>query len=522
MIINKSTNRKHIIAIFLGLFLISFTACTKKFDALNTPQDQIVADKVDITLLGQAFAESVFYGLCGDNQSFQRSESLFADEYAQYFGTIEPNFDSGNFTEVTSWTNRYYNDVYSRALPQLFFVEQYTSQHAMPLENAIAKVWRVEVFHRISDFFGPVIYSQFGNAKTSVPYDSQEAVYHDFFTTLDSAVTVLKQQSGKNAFGTNDLVFNGDANKWLAFANSLRLRLAVRVAYVDPALAKQQAEKAIADGVMTDNTQNATVRCSANSLNFYAAITYIDEFRMTATMQSVMVGYNDPRISVYFDPAVSGGGYKGIRNGLPRVEKGTFLKDPYSFINTKWRPLARGGTNPPMPVMQAAEVYFLKAEGALRGWNMGGTALDFYNQGIRVSLMGTTTSTAPQIEAYVTSMNTPVAVADKWNTPPMSDIPVKFESTSGFERQLQQIITQKWIAIFPDGWEAWSERRRTGYPVGYPIIQSFNPDINENGMMRRLQLTTGEISNNLSAVVEARKLLNGPDKNYTKLWWDAK
>jgi hypothetical protein len=521
MFFNKN-NYKACIPFLGGLIMILGMGCTKNFDDINTPENQIIADKVDITLLGQAFAESEFYGLCGDNQSFQRSESLFADEYSQYFGTIEPNFDSGNFTEVTSWTNRYFNDLYSRALPQLLFVEKYTRDNQMDLANAIAKVWKVVVYHRITDFFGPIIYSQFGNEQISVSYDSQEDVYHDFFKTLDSAVAVLKQQGGKNAFGTNDLVFNGDADKWLRLANSLRLRLATRIAYVDPTLAKQQAEQAVADGVMTDNLQNAMVRCSVNSLNFYAAITYIDEFRMTATMESVMVGYNDPRISQYFDPAVDGGGYHGIRNGLPRVDKGTFLKDPYSFINTKWRPLARGGTNPPMPVMKATELYFLRAEGALRGWNMGGTAMELYNDGITTSLKETTASTDQEIDNYVNSLSTPIAVNDKWNTPPMSDIPVKYDADGGFERQLEQIITQKWIAIFPDGWEAWSERRRTGYPVGYPIIQSFNPDINENGMMRRLQFTTGEISNNAEAVEEARKLLHGADKNYTKLWWDAK
>jgi hypothetical protein len=175
-----------------------------------------------------------------------------------------------------------------------------------------------------------------------------------------------------------------------------------------------------------------------------------------------------------------------------------------------------------MPVMKATELYFLRAEGALRGWNMGGTAMELYNDGITTSLKETTASTDQEIDNYVNSLSTPIAVNDKWNTPPMSDIPVKYDADGGFERQLEQIITQKWIAIFPDGWEAWSERRRTGYPVGYPIIQSFNPDINENGMMRRLQFTTGEISNNAEAVEEARKLLHGADKNYTKLWWDAK
>jgi hypothetical protein len=507
---------------FSGMLFLGGLSCTKKFDEINTPENQIVASKIDATLLGQAFAQALFYGLNGDNQAFQRSHSLFSDEYAQYFATVESNFDSGNFTEVTSWTNRYFNDVYSRAAPQLLFVENYTKEKGMALANAIAKVWRVEMYHRISDFFGPIIYSQFGNGKTSVSYDSQEAVYKDFFKTLDEAAAVLKQEAGKNAFGNDDLVFGGSADKWLKFANSLRLRLAMRIVYVEPALAKAEAEKAVAAGVMTSNADNAMVKTTINNLNFYAAITYIDEFRMSATMQSVLTGYNDPRIVEYFEEAEVGGGYKGIRNGLPRVEKGAFLEPLHSFIDIKWRPLARGGTNPPLRVMAASELYFLRAEGALRGWNMGGTAKDLYNDGIRTSITEYTKASSAVIDSYIVSTATPVALNDKWNTPAMSNIPIKYDEGGNFELNLEQIITQKWIALFPDSWEAWSERRRTGYPKGLPIIESFNPNIPVTGMMRRLKFTTGEIASNNAAVIEARKMLKGSDDNHTRLWWDAK
>lgn len=519
-----TTNIKNDRSMVIGLLitLLSLGGCTDKFDEINTPKNLIIADKIDVTLLGQAFAQAQFYGLNGDNQAFQRSHSLFSDEYAQYFATTEANFDSGNFTEVQSWTNRYYNDVYSRASPQLLFVEDYTEKNGLVLENAIAKVWKVEMYHRISDFFGPIIYSEFGNAQTSVNYDSQEDVYHDFFKTLDEATAVLKQHSSEKAFIADDLLYEGDASKWLVFANSLRLRLAMRIVYVEPELARQEAEKAVADGVMMNNTDNAMVKTSLNSLNFYAAITYIDEFRMSATMQSVLMGFNDPRVVDYYEEAEDGGGYKGIRNGLPRLEKGAFLEPTHSFIDIKWRPIARGGTNPPLKVMSAAEVYFLRAEGALRGWNMGGSVKDLYNEGIRTSMREWENSSTSNIEAYITSTNTPMAINDKWNTPAMSDIPVRFEETGDFERKLEQIITQKWIGLFPDSWEAWSERRRTGYPVGFPIIESFNPDVSENMIMRRLKFTTGEHSNNAVAVDAAKALLNGPDENSTKLWWDAK
>src|SRR5690606_29967224 len=117
------------------------------------------------------------------------------------------------------------------------------------------------------------------------------------------------------------LIYNGDADKWLTFANSLRLRLAMRVAYVDPALAKAQAEKAVQDGVMLDNSENAGVLSTTNNVNNLSSITYHYEFAMSASMESVLVGYNDPRLSVYFAEARGGGGYIGVRNGLTTADR---------------------------------------------------------------------------------------------------------------------------------------------------------------------------------------------------------
>jgi hypothetical protein len=99
---------------------------------------------------------------------------------------------------------------------------------------------------------------------------------------------------------------------------------------------------------------------------------------------------------------------------------------------------------------------------------------------------------------------------------------VQYLSSASFEKKLEQIITQKWIALYPDGWEAWAERRRTGYPKGYPLINSLNPFVAKDAMIRRITFSSSEISNNNVALLQAIKLLNGPDRNDTKLWWDAR
>jgi len=104
----------------------------------------------------------------------------------------------------------------------------------------------------------------------------------------------------------------------------------------------------------------------------------------------------------------------------------------------------------------------------------------------------------------------------------VANIPVAWDAAGDFETNLEQIITQKWLALYPDSPEAWAERRRTGYPVGYSIILSLNPDISENELFRRMTFVDRERSDNTAATSAAEALLNGPDANTTRIWWDAK
>lgn len=514
---------------FLVVMLLSLVSCTDNFSALNTPDNQIVADQVDASLLGQAFAQAQYRGMYGLHWQFQISEALFADLYAQYFATTAENFDSDQYVEVGRWSDLAWSSFYAEAAPQIHFVEQFSGEQGLDVQHAVAKIWKVQTFHRITDYWGPIIYSEFGNGETSVAYDAQEEIYNDFFVKLAEAVDVLEQNRGGSAFGSNDQIYGGNVGQWITFANSLRLRLAMRVRYVDESLARQNAEAAIAGGVMMSNADNAEILTTPNSRHPYTTITDWGEFRMSSAMESVLEGYDDPRTSVYFSPAIDGdtdgdgSPYEGMRNGLPRTDKGSVLNPQYSDMGVDWLNDNRGGTNPPIRVMGAAEVYFLRAEGALLGWNMGGSAAELYNEGIRMSLSEDRIgASGAEIEAYINSTSTPISPEDRWNSPPLSDIPVAFESAGSEERQLEQIITQKWLALYPDAWEAWSEYRRTGYPDLYPIVESANVNISEDETIRRITFVDGEYSNNQAAVEAAVGLLGGPDQNDTRLWWDAR
>jgi hypothetical protein len=519
MIPHKSKYRNWVTG--LAVIALSVSSCTNNFDELNIPKDKIIADRVDASLIGQAFAQSQYEGMYGQAYSWQQAQNLYSDLYSQYFATSADYFDSDQYLEIKSWSSVAWDRFYGTAAPQLFFVENLTAKNNMATENAIAKIWRVQLYHRITDYWGPIIYSQFGNQQTSVAYDTQEFIYKDFIKTLDEAVNVLKQtKDNSGPFAASDLTYGGNVQKWLVFANSLRLRLALRMVYTDPALAKQEAEKAVADGIMLKNEDNAAVATTLITRNPISTVISWGEFKMSATIESILTGYNDPRLGVFFSKT-SSGTYKGLRNGLPRTER-AIAGNVYSTPGPMYSDVANGGTNPAIRVMSTAEVFFLRAEGALRGWNMGGTAESLYNEGIKASIKERTTASDNEIQAYIASSAKPAAIQDKWNTPAASDLPVKYQSTAGFEAQLEQIITQKWIALYPDGWEAWAERRRTGYPKGLPIVESLSPAVPVNQQMRRLTFAQSEITNNAEAVRAAQGLLGGTDANATRLWWDKK
>ncbi len=508
------------------LMAFVLTGCTKGFEDLNTDPLalNIGALEESQVLQGQAFAQAQYYSVNGLHWRFQISQNLFSDIWCQYYATTASGFDSDRYVQVGRWADLAWESFYGQAAPQIKLVEDLSEANGNDVGNAMAKILRVHAYHRITDYWGPVPYSAFGNGELTVPYDSQEAIYSDFFVTLDDAVAKLKANAGGSSYAGSDRIYSGDAGKWLKFANSLRLRLAMRIKYVDPGKAKSEAEKAVADGVLEDNADNAFVATDDTNRNPLETITDWGEFRMSATMESILEGYTDPRMPEYFAPALDGDSdgdgspYEGLLNGQTKVSLETSKNSGHSDLATKFIDVAKGGTNPPIEIMNAAEMYFLRAEGALEGWAMGGTAQSLYEQGIRTSMTQWTGADGAAIDAYIASSAAPVPF--EAGAAPVATIPVAFGADAA--TQFEQIITQKWIALYPNGWEAWAELRRTGYPQQYARIESENPDVGVNEIMRRMVYVQSEFDTNGEAVSAAIALpeMAGGDKNSTHVWWD--
>lgn len=494
--------------------IVAVMSCTKEFDEINTNENSISAlGAAELPFLFSKAQSSATHNVWG----YQIAQNLFADQYAQYFACTATYFPSDRLVIRMDWVGAAFNPMYTDVVPQLQTIMEETE--ASSAENAIASIWWVYTFHRVTDYWGPIPYFNAGKPGLGVPYDPQEAIYDDFFKRLDEAVTVLKGKTGETPFGSFDLIYGGDVNKWIKFANTLRLRLAMRISKVNPTRAKSEGEAAYASGVLqTSPDDDALVKRSDKGQDWNGlSIMDWNEFRMSASMESVLKGYNDPRMEIYFRPAANGG-YHGLRNGLSVAQLGEPLSSNDANSNKGERWSSTTGLETPSNVMCTAEAYFLRAEGALLGWNMGGSAQELYEAGITNSMKQWGITDNAVITAYINSMNTPVAPGDLLNSPPMTDIPVKYDPA----RALEQIATQKWLALYPEGMEAWADYRRSRALKLYPVANSDNPEITDTRTqwIRRIPFLLSEYQNNKVETEKATTLLNGPDKVTTPLWWD--
>jgi len=514
-------------------------SCTKSFPDTNTNKNTISTIGPSTLPFLFSHAEDLATVNAGN---YQVAQNLFADQYAQYFACEATYFPSDRLVIRQDWVGANFNPYYSGVLPALQTV--FSSTDSLSAEHALGEIIWVLAFHKATDYWGPIPYFSAGKITTSVPYDPQAAIYDDFFKRLTAVDAILKTHAGANAFGAYDLIYAGDVNKWIKFNNTLRLRLAMRISKVDPTRAKTEAEAAVAAGVMTTSASDDgfIIRSAVNGDNNGLSImSDWNEFRMSATMASVLKGYQDPRTAQFFVPTAASkdptpgkfANYSGLRNGLTvdQLGLGPNLAAANSHQGPRWSStgVTVGGvvvglanyTSTPQNVIETAEAYFLRAEGVMLGWNMGGqTAQQYYELGITNSLQQWGITDATAIANYISSTNVPVAPGDYLNSPPVSTVPIKWSSDPAV--QMQQIMTQKWLGLYPDGLEAWADWRRNHTMKLYPVANSDNPLITNTATqwIRRIPFLDSEKQNNAAGVTTGVTALGGADNILTPLWWD--
>lgn len=508
--------KKQILLFVLATLVLS--SCIGEYKEINRDPNEVTDEQLQVmnykTGTNILTLQSLVVPV--EEHLYQFVESLAAGPFAGYLGATPDawltKFET--FNPSTDWNKAPFVDVISDTYPPYRAIMNGTDDE---VTRALADVLRISIMHKVTDCYGPIPYSKvMENAKESleVGYDTQEEVYNEMFEELDKAIAVFKEYSSldTDAFSKYDAVYYGDISKWYLYANSLKLRMAVRLSYVCPALAQSKAEEAVAAGVITSNSEGAYYHAAENRM----ALIYNDwgDHRVAADFVSYLNGYSDPRREMMILPN-SKGNYVGIRIGVqPRSKSAAMSGNSNMKIST----------DTPYLWMNAAEVSFLMAEGALRGWNMGDSAKNLYEKGIRLSFEE---KGASGVDAYIAdASSTPARVLGA--TQYQSSITIAWKE-GNFEQNLERIIVQKWIAIFPLGMEGWAEHRRTGYPRLLPVTENLSGGtVDSKYGARRLSYPSEEYSENRENVEAAITALNAAsiqgdgDTMGTRVWWDCK
>ena len=503
-------------------------ACTKNFEQYNAnpygvTNGEMLRDGYALRAALNGMASAV---ISTDVNTTQFTECLLGGPMGGYLADSNQGFRNtiSNFNPTDNWTNVLLSS--DRIIPTFFAnygdVRNLTED---PVVLAIADVIKVAVLHRVADTYGPIPYSQIGvGGKIQVPYDSQEQAYKNMLADLDRSIAVLTANRGTTINASADIIYDGQVEKWAKFANSLKLRLAMRMVYADPATAKKAAEEVAADevGAFASNEDNALYdNFNANAKNpFYVVqVEYNGGDSMAAAdIITYMNGYNDPRRAAYFNKSqFDGFDYVGLRHGI--VMPANDVMHRYSAINISM--------DSPFTWMNAAEVAFLKAEAvAVFGFDMGGSAKEFYEQGVRLSFDQWGVAGADAYLADATSK--PAAYVDPIGSNSydgsLSEMTIAWEENASTARKQEKILIQKWIANWLLGNESWCDIRRTGYPHILPATAEGNKS---NGLVdsafgaRRMKYPSDEYVNNGANLAQAVTLLGGADEMATRTWFDC-
>ncbi|SFE14386.1 Starch-binding associating with outer membrane [Chitinophaga sp. CF118] len=516
--------------IILALSLIALSACTKNFDSINTdPSKSNEASGVPEYNLSRALLE--YTGNSDFSYETWRVNIIYCAMMMQQLSNISW-YAGDKYMQNDGWASSYFERAYPDQVKYITDVERVTRGNPY-LTNLyhISRIARVMIFHRISDIYGDIPYSEAGlgysQSNFTPKYDAQQAIYLDMMKELDEAAKAL--DGTKTVPGAGDLIYNKGGSipavqvvdHWKKLAYSLMLRLGMRLTKVDPSTAQMWVEKAYQGGVFTSNDDNAyilhdatggrtTVNRVSNILSGeWNAINNGGEASLSKTFVDFLQTNNDPRLSYIAQIPATGSTLPldqlGMPNGYDANGENSptdISKEPgypgdlkrYSVIN-KQNLLKLNG---PTFLVTYAQVELLLAEAAKRGWNVGDAATH-YGNGVTAAMQqlsqydASATISGADIQLYLTAH--PYVDADGYNL----------------------INTQYWAACILDWYEVWANWRRSGYPQLVPVNYSGNATGGQ--IPRRMLYPSSEAASNSTHYQEAITR-QGTNAFMTPVWWD--
>ncbi|MGH7699882.1 MAG: SusD/RagB family nutrient-binding outer membrane lipoprotein [Gemmatimonadales bacterium] len=419
-----------------------------------------------------------------------------ASIWSQHTAQIQyPDEEQGNVRPEA--IQEFWDSFYAGPLKDIQTVLEKGRAGGQPNVEAVGLIWRTWIYSQITDLWGDVPYSEALRAEediTTPAYDAQQAIYTDLIQMLKTAEGLLTP--GGVGFGSGDILYGNDFEKWRRFSVSLRMRLAMRLSEVAAGTAQTEFVAAYNAGGFQSNADNATLNWPGPPYEqpLFENWTGRDDDGVSATMIDTLVSFSDPRLELYAEPAVSDGAYRGLQNnqGVPPLSIGN-----YSRIGNFWR---ADGAGTPSPVMTYSEVLFLQAEAAQRGWIVA-SAATLYEDAIRANMnqwdpwSPANAPTDAEIDAYVLQ---PAVV---------------YNAATG----MAQIQLQKWFALYMQGNEAFANQRRIDLPA-----LALGPDISFRPV--RFYYPAGEQSLNAANLADAveNQMSQGDARTLQgRVWWDV-
>lgn len=536
---------KYIKGAFAAFALMAASTSCSDFGDVNIDPEHMNEGNVPYEMV---FTNAQHQAL-GSDWDIWRNGCIYAGQWVQHITSIDWWWNYSLYAYSDGYSGALWDGIYAGdrgAVRDVTTVmDLWKEKDGYTIDYNMARVMRVYTMHRLTDLYGDVPYSQAGRPKEfSYPkYDSQKDIYLDMLKELDQAQANLA--SGTANMKNHDVYFQGDAAQWKKFANSLMLRLAMRLSKVDPSLAQTWVKKAVANGLISSNSDNVKLNhpegvTTDDSAEPYAKIFAHEdkEFFLSEVFVDQLKNTNDPRLAligtVCADPSISiqKAGYQ-LGNTDPAIQKGL----PGGFSNNKTNTWFIGKKRPefnddaylttyasrysvpnrytysdptsPTFIVTYAQTQLLLAEAAVRGW-VSGDAKTYYQNGVRAAM-----------EQFAQFPNG-IKLYQQYLTP---DAINAYLAANPFDGTLEQINTQYWINCFCDEYETFSNWRRSGYPALQSVYDPENPyglSVTKGSIPRRFAYPSTESQVNTANYDSAVKGLSDGDSFASRIWWDVK
>lgn len=516
---------KFLMTIGLSAALVMLGGCDKNFEEINIDPTKLSPTTMNYNYLFTS-AQLVTSGN-SDANAYEdwRNNLIYGACMVQHLSSTVGYWAGDKYTYNAGYNSAYWDAHYTNSIKNIVdVVENVKDDPTQANFYNIARIFKVFMFQRMTDMYGDIPYFEAGkgyvDGTTKPVYDAQEAIYDDMLNELQDAASKL-DPNALNTVRDADLIYGGDVASWKKFAYSEMVRLAMRLSKVNPSKAQTWVTTAVQGGVMTSVDDNALIEHEAvawntasNGNGWILAGQDADASRVSNTFIDLLKATDDPRLPFIAtvatnpadvndkgnnDPAIQVGMPNGFdtNNGSTDISKAPGYpgdRKLYSIVNrntfARW--------DAPTFILTHGETQLLLAEAAHRGW-VNGVAADYYNEGVRASILQLNQTGATLTEADAAAY----LVANPFDP----------------ATALEQINTQYWIVTFLDEYEAWANWRRSGYPALTPV-NYFN-NVTNGTIPRRFTYPTNEVAVNPDNYAAAVSRLADGDKMTSRVWWDV-